>query len=91
MLARVCRGSGDAEGYVKAQDRALDLQRSLLTMLRSELPETLTAARAKAAGVCHELAEHYKRCRKFDKARRSAEGEGGGRGLGGEGAWGEGR
>lgn len=63
------RGDNDAERYVEAQLRALELQRDLLARLRAELPETVSAQKGKAAGICYDLAEHYKRGRKFDQVR----------------------
>ncbi|KAG1671374.1 hypothetical protein FOA52_002984 [Chlamydomonas sp. UWO 241] len=59
VMARVYKGSGDLESYVQGCTRALDLQKQQLNNMRGELPEALTAQRAKAAGICFDLAEHY--------------------------------
>jgi len=67
-IARVYKGNGDIENYLEGLMRALDLQKQLLTKLRGELPETIQAARDKAAGICFDLAEHYQKGRKFEKA-----------------------
>ncbi|GLC77752.1 hypothetical protein PLESTB_000959000 [Pleodorina starrii] len=68
MLAKVHRGTGDLEGYVEAQSRALELQKALLSKLRGELPEAVAAQRERTAAICFDLAEQHKRARKFDRA-----------------------
>ncbi|GIL85609.1 hypothetical protein Vretimale_13293 [Volvox reticuliferus] len=68
MLAKVHKGTGDMDGYVAAQTRALDLQKQLLQKLRGELPEAVSLQRERTAAICFDLAEQHKRARKFDRA-----------------------
>ncbi|EFJ52945.1 hypothetical protein VOLCADRAFT_78980 [Volvox carteri f. nagariensis] len=68
MLAKVHKGTGDMDGYVAAQTRALDLQKQLLLKLRGELPEAVALQRERTAAICFDLAEQHKRARKFDRA-----------------------
>ncbi|KXZ45770.1 hypothetical protein GPECTOR_50g563 [Gonium pectorale] len=68
MLAKVHKGTGDLDGYVAAQSRALDLQKQLLLKLRGELPEAVAMQRERTAAICFDLAEQNKRARKFDRA-----------------------
>jgi len=69
IMSKVYKGSGDSDSYSQGLQRALDLQKQQLSNMRGELPEALSAQRAKAAGICHDLAEHYdKTMREREKA-----------------------
>ena len=59
--------------YMRALSDALTAQRALIGKLRVELPESAAAARAKAAEMCHELAEQFKLDRRFEQVRMAAD------------------
>ncbi|KAF8072682.1 TTC21B [Scenedesmus sp. PABB004] len=109
LLAKLRQQSGDAEGFVAAQEQALELQRALLDGLRggggpgaaaagdggggvghgregaappapgapaagllggglAAAVGSLGGARAKAAAICFDLAEHHRKQRAFERA-----------------------
>ncbi|KAF6259487.1 intraflagellar transport protein [Scenedesmus sp. NREL 46B-D3] len=70
LLAKLQQQSGNAEGFTSAQNQALELQRTLLEQLRqsgSAAVGNLSSAKAKAASICFDLAEYYRKHRQFDK------------------------
>lgn len=69
LVAKVAKGGGEVDHFAESQLRALELQKALLSRLRTELPESVSAAKCRAASICFDLAEFYKRYRSFEQVR----------------------